>query len=186
MAVQWYRGGHGYLCSHPSAEYMWQLRGYHRIILYSLSQEGIFGKRMSQAFKSTILEWALFAPSFAPAAVKTGVIPWPRHRMKFNVCRVHWLKLEQWKRLYRRNAGKSNLSREVVYVAAGCRGGWRTVMGLVANPVPACLKDKLPDNIIVCTTRGAGIKSLSGRDLDGGIFSARRTRPWFATWSPQK
>jgi len=59
-------------------------------------------------------------------------------------------------------------------------------MGLVANPVPACLKDKLPDNIIVCATRGAGIKSLSGRDLDGGIFSAHRTRPWFATWSPQK
>ena len=55
-------------------------------------------------------------------------------------------------------------------MAAGCRGGWRTVKGLVANPVPACLKDKLPDNIIVCTTRGAGIKSLSGRDLDGGIL----------------
>lgn len=33
------------------------------------------------------------------------------------------------------------------------------------------MKDKLPDNIIVCTTRGAGIKSLiSGGDLDGGIF----------------
>ena len=26
------------------------------------------------------------------------------------------------------------------------------------------------DNIIVCTTRGAGITSLSGGDLDGDIF----------------
>ena len=45
--------------------------------------------------------------------------------MKFNVCRAHWLKLEQdWKQLYSGSAGKSNLSREVAYPASKWMPWW--------------------------------------------------------------